>query len=71
MHIFCYACLRRNLHECMSCPVCRSPIRESPIRDNTFELDLYDAIREGLVDAPTTELPTSPYNWDGIEFVAD
>ncbi|KAJ7233418.1 hypothetical protein C8J57DRAFT_1532343 [Mycena rebaudengoi] len=71
MHIFCYACLYRNLREQMCCPMCRAPIREPPIRDNAFELELFDAIREGLVDAPTAEPPTSPYNWDGVQFAVD
>ncbi|KAJ7214218.1 hypothetical protein C8J57DRAFT_1601756 [Mycena rebaudengoi] len=71
MHIFCYACIRRNLRERNVCPVCRSPIREPPIRDNAFEMELYDAICDKLVDKPTAPLPSSLYDWSGVVFAPD
>ncbi|KAJ7290329.1 hypothetical protein C8J57DRAFT_1611111 [Mycena rebaudengoi] len=71
MHIFCYACIHQNLRERNCCPVCRAPIRGPPIRDDAFERELFDAIGEGLIEAPTADLPTSLYNWDEVDFATD
>ncbi|KAJ7244232.1 hypothetical protein C8J57DRAFT_1680998 [Mycena rebaudengoi] len=71
MHIYCYQCIRNNLNRQNICPVCRSPIREPPIRDNTYEMELADAIKEGLVEPPEDVGSEGLYIWEGVVFVMD
>ncbi|KAJ6460707.1 hypothetical protein C8R47DRAFT_1226210 [Mycena vitilis] len=70
MHIFCYKCLHRWLKQGRtSCPVCRTPIGEAPIRDNAFEIELRDAIGEGVVTAAASRgNEGAGYDWSGITF---
>ncbi|KAJ7216225.1 hypothetical protein C8J57DRAFT_1538041 [Mycena rebaudengoi] len=74
MHIFCYACIHQTLCDNTRCPICHAPIQIPPIRDDAFELDLFDAIREGLVKAPDVDeanLPARWYDWDGVRFASN
>ncbi|KAJ7219001.1 hypothetical protein C8J57DRAFT_1537231 [Mycena rebaudengoi] len=57
MHIFCYSCIRKNLGIRNCCPVCRAPIYEAPIRDNAYEMELSDAVCEGLVEPSASDTP--------------
>jgi hypothetical protein len=55
-----------------SCPLCRAKISEAPIRDNVFELALYDAIVDGEVSGPSADITeVEPYTWSGIMFEPD
>lgn len=70
MHVFCHNCLLTWLKNGdHSCPTCRERVSCAPIRDNAFELRLYDAIADGEVSSPaggaTEEVP---YTWAGIVF---
>ncbi|KAJ7267732.1 hypothetical protein C8J57DRAFT_1228349 [Mycena rebaudengoi] len=49
------------------CPVCRA-IYEAPIRDNTYKMELSDAVREGLVEPSACDTPEKLYDWDGVVF---
>ncbi|KAJ6582665.1 hypothetical protein DFH09DRAFT_1439513 [Mycena vulgaris] len=40
-----------------TCPVCRAPISEAPIRDNAFEMELADAVSNG-------DVPVTAYSWN-------
>ncbi|KAJ7070431.1 hypothetical protein B0H15DRAFT_957687 [Mycena belliarum] len=74
IHRFCFACLMRWLRlGDLTCPYCKDPLLEPPIRDNGFEMELVDAITGKTVE----KSPTQPgkavagrgnYTWDGIDF---
>ncbi|KAJ7276595.1 hypothetical protein C8J57DRAFT_1466095 [Mycena rebaudengoi] len=49
IHIFYYLCIRSHLSVQKICPNCAAPIEVAPIRDDAFELDLFDAIAHGLI----------------------
>ncbi|KAJ7248746.1 hypothetical protein C8J57DRAFT_1240167 [Mycena rebaudengoi] len=53
------------------CPVCRAPIYEAPIRDNTYKMELSDAVREGLVEPSASDTPEKLYDWDRVVFATD
>ncbi|KAK6977880.1 hypothetical protein R3P38DRAFT_3236549 [Favolaschia claudopus] len=68
MHVYCFSCLfkwvNRGHH---SCPICRAHIGEEPIRDDAFETELDDAIKQGLVDCPSAKVDKC-YAWTGVTF---
>ncbi|KAJ6600832.1 hypothetical protein B0H10DRAFT_2230728 [Mycena sp. CBHHK59/15] len=67
-HFYCYACIRTALLIKMKCPICNRNITCAPIRDDALELELFDAIRDGHVDAPQSHVARKPYDWSGLEF---
>ncbi|KAJ7248941.1 hypothetical protein C8J57DRAFT_1239948 [Mycena rebaudengoi] len=48
-----------------------APIYEAPIRDNAYEMELSDAVREGLVEPSAFDTPEKLYDWDGVVFAID
>jgi hypothetical protein len=70
MHIFCHGCLLTWLkrgHQ--TCPVCRAAITVTPIQDDAFELELYDAISDGEVSRPSFRTnDVTAYTWPGVVF---
>ncbi|KAJ7119811.1 hypothetical protein C8R44DRAFT_878203 [Mycena epipterygia] len=68
MHVFCYACIHKWLKAGRtSCPVCRAPVGEAPIRDNAFEMELVHAVANGVVKAPVAT-PVVTYDWANVVF---
>ncbi|KAJ7197338.1 hypothetical protein C8J57DRAFT_1262815 [Mycena rebaudengoi] len=53
------------------CPVCRAPIYEALIRDNAYEMELSDAVCEGLVEPSASDTPEKLYDQDGVVFATD
>ncbi|KAJ7259259.1 hypothetical protein C8J57DRAFT_1233623 [Mycena rebaudengoi] len=39
--------------------------------DNAYEMELSDAIREGLVEPSASDTPEKLYDWDGVVFATD
>ncbi|KAF7378319.1 MPN domain-containing protein [Mycena sanguinolenta] len=64
MHVFCDACIANNFSYSMQCPLCRSPVREPPIRDALLEDELRGAVECGLVSSPEVAGRSSPYTWE-------
>ncbi|KAJ7838235.1 hypothetical protein B0H14DRAFT_3701131 [Mycena olivaceomarginata] len=70
MHIFCYDCLHKWLAEKKKmCPLCRTRVKEQPIRDCAFEEELEAAVVDGRVAEVEGERVTeSAYGWAGVGF---
>ncbi|KAJ7290610.1 hypothetical protein C8J57DRAFT_1213249 [Mycena rebaudengoi] len=48
-----------------------APIYKAPIRDNAYEMELSDAVHEGLVELSASDTPEKLYDWDGVVFATD
>ncbi|KAJ7084467.1 hypothetical protein B0H15DRAFT_951668 [Mycena belliarum] len=73
--LYCYKCLKRWLRTGkIECPYCGATLKDSPIRDNIFEMELADAISGGHVVKSPDQLGknvapgAAEYQWDGILF---
>jgi hypothetical protein len=75
MHGFCYPCLYDWLaNGRKACSFCGEILLEAPIRDDALELELADAIENGLVIQSEYQKgkqvagKEEEYTWEGIEF---
>jgi hypothetical protein len=70
MHIFCYDCLHKWLADKKrTCPLCRTRVKEQPIRDRAFEGELEVAVVHERVPKVDGERVTeSAYEWTGVMF---
>ncbi|KAJ6521401.1 hypothetical protein B0H10DRAFT_2250060 [Mycena sp. CBHHK59/15] len=72
MHVFCYKCLTAWFAKGRrTCPICRQQVEVEPIRDNAFEMALWDAICGGL--PPSSDMKgkqvagkDTEYNWNSL-----
>ncbi|KAF8217212.1 hypothetical protein K438DRAFT_1748308 [Mycena galopus ATCC 62051] len=71
-----YARKEPKIFECGICcdtlfkPVV-AEISRKPLKDDAFDLELGDAISEGVVEKPSGESTARAYNWPGLEFVEE
>jgi hypothetical protein len=69
MHVFCHGCL---MQEHQSCLLCRADITVMPIRDNGFELRLFNVIVDSEISNPAVRnVDVTAYTWPGIVFSGD
>ncbi|KAJ7811368.1 hypothetical protein B0H13DRAFT_2383935 [Mycena leptocephala] len=68
MHVFCDSCISRNLSYSRLCPLCRTSIRDAPLRDAMFEQELAQAISRDGVHGPTVPGRSIPYTWPAALF---
>ncbi|KAJ7250519.1 hypothetical protein B0H12DRAFT_1234398 [Mycena haematopus] len=64
MHVFCDACISRSLVYSTSCPLCRCPVVDAPMRDRLFESELKAAIEDGIVKKSGAVGRRTPYTWN-------
>ncbi|KAJ7082089.1 hypothetical protein B0H15DRAFT_952766 [Mycena belliarum] len=78
LHRFCYGCLLRWFKRGKdTCPYCTARLKEAPIRDNGFEMDLVQAITSGVVSKSALQTGakvttvSADYDWSDIVFNDD